>query len=206
MRKPIEIPGSLRPAVLLLAAGSSRRFGSDKRRAVFDQQRSLLGASLQLYLELKLDVFVCLSDGDRDRELAADLPAGAARVLFCCQSHRGMGATLAQATANCRDYPALLIALADMPLLAPDTVRSLCDSAAQERIVYPVYDGRRGNPVVFGRAFYPELQALDGDRGAAGIIAAHPRETLAIGVNDPAIHLDVDTPAALRQLRERAGA
>ena len=66
-----------------------------------------------------------------------------------------------------------MIALGDMPLVTPDVVRRLIAafSPAEHRsICVPVFEGERGNPVLWGRQHFEALKRSTGDRGARGAV------------------------------------
>ena len=193
-------PAPTRPAVLLLAAGSARRFGSDKRFALLYKQKTLLEVTLRCYRAAGFEVFLCLSARSSDDGLADRLAAPGVVVLRCQRAAEGMGSTLSEGVAACSAYPGAFIALADMPRIRVSTLRALEAEAAPERIVIPTFDGRRGHPVLFGRAWFAELSRLGGDRGAASLLQRYAHVCRERTVDDPGIHLDVDTPDALAAL------
>ena len=82
--------------------------------------------------------------------------------------------------------------LGDMPRIRPDTLVALQHQAAENLIVVPCYAGRRGHPVLFGRAFWAELLTLQGDQGARELLRLHAKSLLEVAVTDPGILLDVD--------------
>lgn len=99
-------------------------------------------------------------------------------------------------------FDAALFALGDLPRVTPGTARQLVEAfeQADAEIVVPTHDDRRGNPVLFGRRHFEELAGLTGDRGGRALFEAYPVER--VPVDDPGIHLDVDTVADLRRVRE----
>lgn len=191
------------PRVLFLAAGSSKRFGSDKRIEVFSKGKTLLGASLTAFTQCNFDITVCLSADACDDYLESELHRLAVAVLRCQDSSRGMGGTLAEAVSKNLDAEILIVALADMPLIRPATIVSVGATARTDRIVLPTYAGRRGHPVAFGRAFFPDLCSLTGDRGAAAIVRHNEQAVIEVATDDAGIHRDADTPDALQRLRSR---
>lgn len=60
--------------------------------------------------------------------------------------------------------------------------------------------GRRGNPILWPRAFFAEMQAVSGDVGARELLQRHAGRVETVDFDDDAIFADVDTPAALKQL------
>jgi molybdenum cofactor cytidylyltransferase len=67
--------------------------------------------------------------------------------------------------------------------------------------VVPSSEGRRGNPVLWSRRFFPELMTLDGDIGARHLIGKHSEAVAEIAVEGADAFLDIDTPQALDDAR-----
>ena len=186
--------------VLLLAAGSSRRFDGDKRLAELADGRTLLQHALQPIQASGLDYRLCLR-GD-EAALAAQHNVREQACLFCDRAQEGMGATLAQAIAREPGWDAVLVALADMPWLSADTFRHVAAGLARAPIVVPLYRGRRGHPVGFQRGLFPALAGLQGDRGARSVLLRHAGQVLEVGVRDPGILRDIDTRAQWQALQQ----
>lgn len=109
----------------------------------------------------------------------------------------GMGDSLANGIQHIErlDWDAALIALGDMPFVKATTLQQLFNALNTRDVVVPVHDGRWGHPVGFGKAHFPALARLHGDRGGRAILqAANPFE---LPVNDPGVLLDIDTPEQL---------
>jgi molybdenum cofactor cytidylyltransferase len=68
-------------------------------------------------------------------------------------------------------------------------------------IVVTTFQGRRGHPVVFDRAFRSELMALTGDVGARPVLEAHPEVVLGVEVGDGRLMEDIDTWEAYTEAR-----
>jgi molybdenum cofactor cytidylyltransferase len=183
---------------LVLAAGQGRRFGSDKRRALLADGTPLLVATLLQAQRNFARVFVLLRDTDDAQHLG--VPAGV-KVLRCADADLGMGHSLAAGFRALHEQPASAVAvlLGDMPWLGAGTLALLIEQAGPQRIVFPVYQGQRGHPVLFGRQFWPQLQQLNGDAGAKALLAAQPQACMAVMVDDPGVLRDVDTPIALQR-------
>jgi CTP:molybdopterin cytidylyltransferase MocA len=91
---------------------------------------------------------------------------------------------------------AVLVALVDVPLISPDTVRALVGAwrAARAPITRPVSGPRHGHPVIFDRSVFEELRHADPAVGAKAVFAAHSGEVLDVEVRDPGAFQDLDTP------------
>jgi molybdenum cofactor cytidylyltransferase len=87
-----------------------------------------------------------------------------------------------------------VIALADMPWIAPATVARVADALRRgSGLAAPVHRGERGHPVGISARFYGDLVTLSGDEGARRLLAAHAPAIERIAVNDPGVLRDVDT-------------
>lgn len=113
--------------------------------------------------------------------------------------------TSARATGPAREdagIGAVIVCLADMPLVRPATLRALVDAWSTDPAIHaalPVHAGRRGNPVLLGRARFDDVLALRGDVGARGLLG-DGAGVLEVVVDDPGVLVDHDTPEALASL------
>jgi len=109
----------------------------------------------------------------------------------------GMGGSIGRGIAALPPgAAAAAILLGDMPEVTPATVAALAaafDAAAGNTICVPVADGRRGNPVLFGRAHFAALAAIRGDRGGRAIVVANPANVVEVAVRDAGVLADYDT-------------
>lgn len=185
----------MRAGILLLAAGTGRRFGGDKRFARLPDGRFLLEATLDTLGATGLPLRVCLRRGDTGAQ--ALLEERGMDWLACPGAERGMGRTIAEGLRGAPAWGAVLIALADMPWIAPDTFVAVAGRCAVGRIVAPVFEGRRGHPVGFGADYFEALARLEGDRGARELLSQYADRLEELPVDDPGILRDVDELADL---------
>ncbi|SHF29010.1 CTP:molybdopterin cytidylyltransferase MocA [Kaistia soli DSM 19436] len=92
-----------------------------------------------------------------------------------------------------------LILLGDMPFVDSATIDGILaafEGSGRRAIVAPVHDGRRGNPVLWPRRFFPALVAIEGDKGARDLITAHTTEVIEVAAG-PGVGHDLDTPEVL---------
>jgi molybdenum cofactor cytidylyltransferase len=97
-----------------------------------------------------------------------------------------------------------VVLLGDMPQVRATLINRLIAAFDPERgalVVVPTIDGKRGNPVVWSRRFFPELMALEGDVGARHLIGRYAEAVTEVAVTDQAALIDVDTPEALSQVK-----
>lgn len=184
---------------LLLAAGRSRRFGSDKLLQRLPDGRTVLEASFAPLAASVDRVVVLVRPGPSP--LHELLQAKGIPYLEVPQADEGMGATLAagiRATAQARGW---LVGLADMPCLQTGTAARIAQALEQGALLAaPQHQGRRGHPVGFAACWQPQLAALQGDQGARSLLQSAAAQVVAMEVDDPGCLLDIDTPEALAAL------
>ena len=99
-----------------------------------------------------------------------------------------------------------VIALGDMPrVAAPEIDRLIAAFNPLEGrgICVPVVDGQRGNPVLWGRAYFAEMRQVSGDTGARQLIASYGEAVCEVPMSGDGVLLDIDEAKALEALRPR---
>jgi molybdenum cofactor cytidylyltransferase len=184
---------------ILLAAGRSVRFGSDKLiepllQAAGDCAAGTpIGVAACRHLGAAVSATVAVVRPS-DTALATMLRDAGARIVECARAEEGMGASLACGVQAAPDADAWLIALADMPWIRPSTINLLASAlAAGADIVAPSYGGERGHPVGFARRHYAALAASTGDEGARAVLLANHATLHFVATDDPGVVRDVDT-------------
>lgn len=180
-------------AALVLAAGASRRFGSDKRLHPLDGQ-PMLARTLATYRQVLDDVGVVIRPGEP--AIAALVRTAACRPIEAADAAAGLSRSLAAGVAALRHADGLLVGLGDMPFVAPATLRALVTAMTQNatRVVRPCYSGVNGNPVGFPPSSYDALTRLTGDTGARELLAKSAG-VLAVDVDDAGVLRDMDREA-----------
>ncbi|AEG00590.1 nucleotidyltransferase family protein [Methylomonas methanica] len=184
---------------ILLAAGSSRRFGHDKlTQALPNGDRVVARACRNLAAGVDKVVAVVRPGNEM---LAACLQSEAAAVHVFADAERGMGASLAFAINVSPATDGWVIALADMPWIMPATICQVTDFLRDGAdIVAPCYRGRRGHPVGFSERFAKQLASLSGDSGAKLLIQQHLDLLRLFDCDDSGVLKDIDRPADLPNL------
>lgn len=181
---------------ILLAAGASRRFGSDKLLHPLAGGTTVAAAALANLRAAIPQVIAVVRPGTA--ALQNLLREGGATVILCANADAGMGMSLATAVSASGDAPGWIIALADMPYIRPETIGRIASSlAAGAAIVAPGYRGERGHPVGLSARFRPQLEALRDDEGARALLKQNAHLIELIEVDDPGVCRDIDTPADL---------
>lgn len=183
---------------LLLAAGFSRRFGSNKLLQDLAGGEPVAGRVCRTLASGTDRVLAVVRPGQQ--ELSVVLKLAGAEVVTFEDAQRGMGASLAFGVRASPEASGWLVTLADMPWIKPDTIRAVAAALRSGAdLVAPTWQGRRGHPVGFGSRFRQELCGLDGDQGAKALLDAHSHALQFIPCADTGIFLDIDLPADLER-------
>ncbi|MBA5776974.1 NTP transferase domain-containing protein [Stappia sp. F7233] len=195
--KPIDTPANV--AGILLAAGQSRRMGSGNKLLATIDGRPLVRIAAENALESGLSS-VQVVTGHMQAEVEAALSGLGLATTHNPDFADGMaGSIRAGILALPEDADAALILLADMPGITGDVINRLIaafDPTEGRTIVVPTMSGKRGNPVLWDRRYFPDLLRLEGDTGARHLIARHADQVAEVEIGEAA-RLDLDTPEAL---------
>ena len=181
-------------AVILIAAGASRRFGvEDKLRANY-RGKQLIVHALEIYRNVKLARHILVTRPDSDLHTLPE--AEDFQQIINQSADKGMGASIAAAMTDIKAQSHVIIALADMPDIQSQTIEALLAAAnnTEHSIIMPVFDGKDGHPVIFGRAHFAALASLAADKGGRDIIQQNPQSVLRLAVDDAGVRFDIDTP------------
>lgn len=183
-------------AGLVLAAGAAQRFGAAKQLARLDGLALVVRVVRALAPACPAGVVVVT--GAYQEEVARALSGEPARCVYNPGWRAGMGSSIGRGLDQLGAQPsAALIALADQPGI--ETLHFLALVAAwrqqAEQPAAAVYGGHAGVPAIFPRSYWPELQQLQGDRGARSLL----RDSMGLTEVDlPAAAWDVDEPGDLQ--------
>jgi len=174
---------------ILLAAGFSRRFGSNKLLHVIDGQPMIAHASLALK---PCDRIVAIVQ--KNQALRSVLNGLRVECLENPQPERGIGYSIACAVSATPNSSGWCLLPADMPFVKATTTRQLVDTLRSgATLAAPVFQQQRGHPVGFGERFFSALTKLDGDIGARSLIAQHQDQLVMLATEDKGAIMDVDS-------------
>jgi molybdenum cofactor cytidylyltransferase len=202
--RAIEIKPGRRLAAIVLAAGRSTRMGGPNKLTAEINGRPLVRIAAEEALASQARPVIVVTGHQRENVEAA--LKGLDVVLVQNPDFAGGLSTSLKAgiSAVPADADGVIVALGDMPQVDAKLIDRLLTAFDPEKgalIVVPTIDGKRGNPVVWSRRFFPELAALDGDIGARHLIASYPEALTEVPLTGTAALVDVDTPDALKAVR-----
>jgi len=191
-------------SALLFAAGRSRRMGMQKLLLPWRGKPMVAHVVDELLRSPVEDVVVVVgSDGKPIRDAIADRQV---RVVINPQPEAEMlDSVRCGLRAISEDVSAVVVALGDQPGITAEVVETLtqCFQTMGRGIVVPVYQGKRGHPLLFSTAYRDEILARHEGRGLRGLLDAHPEDVYELEVGTSGVLQDVDSREDYRRMIER---
>ena len=191
-------------APIILAAGKSTRFGSNKLLAEVEFKgirQALLLHTLSPWLDVFERVYLVTPKENQLIEEACHSIDHSIEFIKAEQSELGMGHSLAAGVEACHSSQGYLIGLADMPMIEPEILENLVNKLEQGfPIAAPYFEGRRGHPVAFSQIYRDALLALSGDVGAKSILLENEKLIEKVNVKSSSVLTDIDLKSDLSVL------
>ncbi|MXZ44343.1 MAG: nucleotidyltransferase family protein [Gammaproteobacteria bacterium] len=188
---------SHRGTAVILAAGASVRYGSDKRHVPF-ANTTLLQYTVQLYATVFHKVFVVLRT--QEPSLTESFPLNSQTVI-ATQAQLGLSQSLRAGIQHAKSDPWVVVGLMDMPYVKSATLNGLARhmESTTASVVRLRCQKRYGNPVGFKQECFAQLSELRGDHGARSLLDSDSFSVETLEVDDRGILIDIDTPAHLKK-------
>jgi molybdenum cofactor cytidylyltransferase len=193
-----------RISALMLAAGQSRRMGGpNKLLAEIDGVPMVARVAQRLLASRARPVIAVL--GNQAEAVDAALGKLPIERVRNPEFAGGLSTSLKRGIAALpAGLDGVLVCLGDMPLITGrhiDRLIAAFNPLEGRAIIVPTRRGKRGNPVLWSKQFFPEMAELAGDVGAKHLIGEHAELVAEVEMDDDAILVDIDTPEALDALR-----
>ncbi|NJO67816.1 MAG: nucleotidyltransferase family protein [Rhodospirillales bacterium] len=199
-----DIAAGPRVGAVVLAAGRGQRFDAQagKLLSVFRGQPLILAAVRAAIESGAAPVIVVTGHRRRDLERVLE---GLPVVLVANPDYRsGLSSSIRVGlSAQPLSVEGVVMLLGDMPLVTAAHVDRLIAAFAERNspsICVPTFSGRRGNPVLWDRAFFPALSSLHGDLGGSTLFGENRDAVCLVPMPDDAVLIDVDDADTLGRL------
>lgn len=195
--------GPERIAGVVLAAGQSRRMGTNK--LLLDLKgKPVVRRAVEKALAADLSPVVVVTGHERERVEAElrDLPC---QLVFNPAYAAGMnGSVSAGISALPDDCAGAVLQLADMPLVTAAMLRALCDARREKNapLVVSTFGGIAAPPMLYARSLFQELRELAGDGCGKRVLKRHRSEAVELAWPAEAL-VDLDVPADLDRVLSR---
>jgi molybdenum cofactor cytidylyltransferase len=190
-------------AAVVLAAGRSTRMGSNKLLKSM-RGKPMIRQTVEAVMQSRVSPVVVVTGHDAERVKSA---LKGLNVGFVHNPHFADGLSTSLA-AGVKELPpqvdGALMVLGDMPLVPAATMNKLVsafDPTERRSICIPVFQGERGNPILWGRQHFDEFEGLKGDRGAKVLLVVNSDQVVEVPVGNESVLTDFDTPDSLAKLK-----
>lgn len=186
-------------AAIVLAAGSARRFGGGKLLAPF-RGAPLLHGALAAARAAPVKAVTVVTGADTAAVDACVLLFDPKILRVYAPDHEeGMAASLLAGIASLPPETAgAFVFLGDMPRVPYVVLRPMAEAVrAGAPAAAPIFQGRRGNPVLLAREVFADVARLRGDMGARPILQALGARVARVESPDDGVLFDVDVPGDL---------
>jgi molybdenum cofactor cytidylyltransferase len=191
-------------AAIVLAAGLSSRMGSNKLLKEV-KGKPMIRKTVESVLQSRASPVVVVTghESDKIREALQGL-----RVTFVTNPDYAGGLSTSLRSGTRQLPPSAdgaLVVLGDMPLVPPAAMNKLIaafNPGEGRSICVPVHQSERGNPILWGRQHFTELETLKGDRGARVLLVVNADHVIEVSVGSDGVLTDFDTPESLRELAQ----
>jgi len=191
----------LKVAAIVLAAGRSTRMAPRNKLLELVEGKPVVTHAVSAALGSRADPIIVVTGFEAER-IEGALRGLIVKVVHNVDCAQGLSASLRTGLeALPTDTDGALILLGDMPRIETSDLNALIAGFKdRQSICIPVRDGRRGNPVLWGAAYFAEMMRITGDLGAKPLMATHPERVVEVPADSDGIFADIDTPSDLARL------
>ena len=190
------------PALIVLAAGFSRRFGEEDKLQYPIDGTPLLQKTLETFSATMFGQRILVVNSDSGDSARMGRKLGF-EIGINHYAEAGMGSSISAGVRLVKDAAGAMVALGDMPFISPQTINSLTREFLRRScifIVAPSFKGERGHPVIFPSSFFEPLEKLNEDHGAREVINSNLDLVAIVDTDDPGVLQDVDTKRCHAQI------
>ena len=192
---------------ILLAAGASRRMGSQNKLLSDLNGKTMIEVVATELINSKLSHIIVVT-GHESEKIKAALTSLDLNFIHNHEYQRGLSTSLKTALEIIpKDTDGIIVCLGDMPLIKAMHIDKLIDAfnpIEGNSICVPVYGRKRGNPIVWSNEYLTQIRSIDGDIGAKNILDEHIEQITEVPMEENAVLFDIDTPEHLDNYKENS--
>jgi len=189
-------------SAIVLAAGRSVRMGDQNKLLLPVLGKPMITHVIEQIRASIISEILVVLDG-QDKEVSSLISGKGLQIIINEHSHLGLTSSIQAGVSGAnKKTSGFILALADMPWLLPSDfdllIRAFIDEGAA-KIIVPVWEGQRGNPVVFPSSFKDELLQHQEPNGCRGVVKSYPDQVFEQLFTNDHIIKDIDRPEDYRE-------
>lgn len=182
---------------LVLAAGYSSRMKTNKMLLPLGDS-TVIENTVRGFLQSRVDG-VAVVVGNEKEKIQQVLASYPVQLIENSRFTQGMSSSVQEGIKvldKDAELEGIMINPGDMPLIKAETVNAILEKFKESAfpIIIPVYQGKKGHPVLFAKSLFSQLLEIGGDVGAREVVRRNNEQCCFLEVNDQGILIDIDCP------------
>ena len=180
----------------ILAAGQSLRMDNDNKLLLPIEGVAIIQHVCKTVLSANINQVIVVT-GYENEIVSQAIPKEVDNIVYNSDWNSGMSSSIYKGISSLpENVDGNMIVLGDMPMISTDTLQLLIDQFIKQKgrlIIYPIYEDRQANPVIFPKKYFSEILSLTGDRGCKKVLKQYPENVIGIPIQSQEVVLDCDT-------------
>ena len=185
----------MKVSAIILAAGQSSRMENGNKLLLPINEIPMISHVCNTVLTAGLDPVVVVTGFESDLVTQA-IPTAINDIIYNSHWQSGMASSIYEGlSALPQNVDGNMIVLGDMPMISKDTLTLLIDEFSVQHgnhIIYPIYEDRQANPVIFPKKYFQEILSTTGDRGCKKVLKQYPDDAVGVSIGSPEVAFDCD--------------
>ena len=186
----------MKVSATILAAGESSRMENGNKLLLPINEIPMISNVCNTVLTAGLDPVVVVTGFESDLVTQA-IPTAINDIIYNSHWQSGMASSIYEGlSALPQNVDGNMIVLGDMPMISKDTLTLLIDEFIMlngQHIIYPIYEERQANPVIFPKKYFQEILSSTGDRGCKKVLKQYPDDVVGVSIGSPEVVFDCDS-------------
>jgi len=180
----------------ILAAGQSSRMENGNKLLLPINEIPIISHVCNTVSTAELDPVVVVTGFESDL-VTQVIPTEINDIIYNSHWQSGMASSIYEGlSALPKNVDGNMIVLGDMPMISKDTLTLLIDKFIMhngQHIIYPIYEERQANPVIFPKKYFQEILSSTGDRGYKKVLKKYPDDVVGVSIGSPEVVFDCDS-------------
>ena len=186
----------MKVSATILAAGESSRMENGNKLLLPINEIPMISHVCNTVLTAGLDPVVVVTGFESDLVTQA-IPTAINDIIYNSHWQSGMASSIYEGlSALPQNVDGNMIVLGDMPMISKDTLTLLIDEFIMlngQHIIYPIYEERQANPVIFPKKYFQEILSSTGDHGCKKVLKQYPDDVVGVSIGSPEVVFDCDS-------------